>query len=76
MCVLPLDRQVSSDGATWLDRELVGPSPEPLRDAGFGRDARAALDRRQQCLIEQDLAREEQGSIVYRANLQRCGGAN
>lgn len=69
LSTLPLDRQVGSDGATWLDRQLVGPGAEPLRDAGFGRDARAALDRRRQWLIEQDLAREEQGNIVYRANL-------
>ena len=70
LSTIPLDRQVGTDGATWLDRELIADRPEPLRDAGFGREARDALARRRQWLIEQDLAREdENGRTVYRANL-------
>jgi type IV secretory pathway VirD2 relaxase len=69
LSAVPLDRQVGSDGVTWLDRQLVSSDPEPLRDAGFGHDAREALGRRRQWLIEEDLAREEQGGIVLRANL-------
>ncbi|AEG50373.1 hypothetical protein Sphch_2731 [Sphingobium chlorophenolicum L-1] len=69
LSTLPLARQVDSDGATWLDRQIAGADPEPLRDAGFGRDAREALARRRQWLIEQGLARQEQGHIVLRANL-------
>ncbi|MBG6116577.1 MULTISPECIES: relaxase/mobilization nuclease RlxS [unclassified Sphingobium] len=66
---LPLDRQVGSDGATWLDRQLVGAETCPLRDAGFGRDVREALDRRRQWLIAEGLAQEEQGRLIFRANL-------
>jgi hypothetical protein len=66
---LPLERQVGAAGATWLDRELVAETPEPIRDEGFGRDVRAAQARRRQWLIAQELAREEQDRIVYRANL-------
>jgi type IV secretory pathway VirD2 relaxase len=66
---LPLDRQVGSDGATWLDRQLVGGETHPLRDAGFGRDVREALKRRQQWLIAEGLAQEEQGRVTFRANL-------
>lgn len=66
---LPLDRQIVADGATWLDRELVSTMPEPLRDAGFGREVRDALNRRRQWLIEQGLAREGQDRTVYRTNL-------
>lgn len=66
---IPLDRQAGTDGATWLDRELVAADPEPLRDAGFGRETRAALTQRRQWLIAEGLAQEEQGRIVYRANL-------
>lgn len=66
---IAIERQVGTDGATWLDRELIADRAEPLRDAGFGRDVREALARRRQWLIEQDLAREEQGRIIYRANL-------
>lgn len=66
---LPLERQAGAEGATWLDRELVADSPEPVRDEGFGRDVRAAQARRRQWLIAQELAREEQDRIIYRANL-------
>lgn len=69
LCAIPIGRQIGADGMTWLDRQLVSGDPEPLRDAGFGREAREALGRRRQWLIEQDLAREEQGRVVYRANL-------
>jgi type IV secretory pathway VirD2 relaxase len=66
---LPLERQVGAEGATWLDRELVAETPEPVRDEGFGRDVRAAQARRRQWLIIEELAREDQDRIVYRANL-------
>jgi type IV secretory pathway VirD2 relaxase len=65
----PVDRQVSADGATWLDRELVAEIPEPLRDSGFGREVGEALARRRQWLVEQGLAREEGEQVVYRSNL-------
>jgi hypothetical protein len=67
---LSLGRQVGADGATWLDRTLVGRKDLAITDAGFGRDLNAALDRRRLWLIEQDLAREdENGRTFYRANL-------
>jgi hypothetical protein len=69
LSTLPLDRQIGTDGATWLDRELIGREPNAIRDAGFGREVRDALVRRQQWLIEQELARQDQDKIVYRANL-------
>ncbi len=69
LSTLPLERQVGADGATWLDRELVSKEPMALRQAGFGKEARAALIRRQQWLIDQGLAEREHDRIVYRANL-------
>lgn len=68
---LRLDRQTSAEGVTWLDRELVEGDPAALRDSGFGREVRRALTQRRQWLLEQGLASEQQGSIVYRANLLR-----
>ncbi|HUD53085.1 relaxase/mobilization nuclease RlxS [Parvibaculum sp.] len=65
----PLERQVTTNGETWLDRELVAERPEPLREAGFGGDVRGALALRRQWLVGQELAREEQDRIVYRANM-------
>ena len=69
LSALPLDRQVGADGATWLDREIVSISPEATRDSGFGRDVRDAMRRRQQWLIEQGLAQEQQGQFIARSNL-------
>jgi len=68
---LNLDRQTGAEGATWLDHELVDGDPAALRDNGFGREARQALAQRRQWLLEQGLASEQGGSIVYRANLLR-----
>ncbi|MBU4434561.1 MAG: DUF3363 domain-containing protein [Alphaproteobacteria bacterium] len=65
----PLDQQVGAAGATWLDRELIADAPEPLRDAGFGREARQALALRRQWLIDQGLARQDQDQVIYRAGL-------
>jgi type IV secretory pathway VirD2 relaxase len=69
LSTLTLDRQIGTDGATWLDRELVSGSTEPVRDSGFGRETREAMQRRRQWLIEQGLAQEDQGRITYRANM-------
>ncbi|MGY2736592.1 relaxase/mobilization nuclease RlxS [Sphingomonas sp. UYP23] len=65
----PLDRLVDSDAATWLDREAVAPAPEPLRDAGFGREVADAQSRRRQWLIGQGLAEESDGAVTYQAGL-------
>ncbi|PVM84452.1 conjugal transfer protein TraI [Caulobacter radicis] len=69
LSTLPLDRQVGALGATWLDRELIAEAPEPLRDAGFGREVRQALAQRRQWLIDQGLAQQTQGQMIYRAGL-------
>jgi Protein of unknown function (DUF3363) len=69
LSVIPIERQLAADGATWLDRELIADAPVPLRDSGFGREVRDALARRRQWLIEQELARAEQDRTIHRANM-------
>ena len=66
---LSLEQQVASDGATWLDRELVADDPETLRDSGFGREVREAQTRRRQWLIAEGYAHEEQDRVIYRTNM-------
>ncbi len=51
-----LDRQITSDGATWLDRELASPNRTPLAEAGFGAEVRDALERRKDSLVDQGMA--------------------
>ncbi|PTS81403.1 conjugal transfer protein TraI, partial [Sphingomonas sp. HMWF008] len=65
----PLEKLIGADAATWLDRELVAADPAPLRDAGFGHDARDAQSRRRQWLVTQGFAEEAEGRTIYRAGM-------
>ncbi len=65
----PLEKQVAADGATWLDRQLVGDEAAGARSSGFGREVKGALAQRRQWLIEQGLAEERRDQVVYRSNL-------
>jgi len=65
-----LERQISSDGATWLDRELVARTPTPLGTTGFGRDVMHALDRRAERLVSMGHATvQTDGSFLLPRNL-------
>ena len=64
----PLDQLRDADAATWVDRELASQSPLAIRDAGFGRDVRAAMASRQRWLVEQQLADVDGDRIRLRAN--------
>lgn len=68
LSVLPIEQIAGADAATWLDRELASADPVPLRDAGFGKEARAALAVRRQWLVEQQLADSGGGRVTLRAN--------
>jgi hypothetical protein len=77
LSVLDLDRQVGSDGATWLDRELASSNRTVLANAGFGREVREAMERRKQSLVNMGHAvRLEDGRIRvpkdFIANLERA----
>ena len=64
LSALSLDKQIDSDGATWLDRELTSPTCTPLAQSGFGRDVSEAMERRRQNLVDQGHAtRLEDGRI-------------
>lgn len=61
----PLDRLIDAEAATWIDRELVSTAPEPVRDAGFGHDLRAAQARRRQWLVAQGFVEEAGGNTTF-----------
>ncbi len=70
LCAYDLDRQVTSDGATWLDRQLVGRDRSSLATSGFGAEVRQALERRTNELVRQGHAnRTIQGGTRIRADL-------
>jgi type IV secretory pathway VirD2 relaxase len=60
--------QIKSDGATWLDHQLVTGDPAGL-GGGFGAEVKQALEDRTDHLIEEGLARREGQRIVFARNL-------
>jgi type IV secretory pathway VirD2 relaxase len=70
LCAYDLERQVTSDGATWLDRQLVSRDRSSLTTGGFGAEVRHALERRTDELISQGHAsRMPQGQVRINADL-------
>ncbi|EZP68031.1 Conjugal transfer protein TraI [Novosphingobium resinovorum] len=65
----PVERLPAIDAATWIDRELVADTPTPVRDAGFGREVRAAQALRRQWLIAEEMAEEEGGRTTYKRGM-------
>ena len=66
---LSLEAQVTAEGATWLDRQLVGRAPAALADSGFGREVEEALQRRVDHLAGEGLARRQGRQVVFARDL-------
>lgn len=64
-----LERQVTAEGATWLDRQGIAREPLALASTGFGADVKEATEKRTDHLVEQGLASRDGGSIRYARNL-------
>jgi type IV secretory pathway VirD2 relaxase len=70
LSTLGLEQQIGSDGATWLDRELVAHGRVPVEAAGFGREVAEALERRAERLAETGHAkRQPDGLYLLPRNL-------
>jgi type IV secretory pathway VirD2 relaxase len=70
LSTIDLEQQIGSDGATWLDRELVASAGTPLRMSGFGLDVANAMDRRVERLIGMDHVKTRpDGSFLLPRNL-------
>jgi type IV secretory pathway VirD2 relaxase len=70
LCAYDLDRQVTSDGATWLDRELLSGGHSRLSMSGFGAETREALERRKAELVRQGhVWRAADGRVRLRSDL-------
>jgi type IV secretory pathway VirD2 relaxase len=52
---LNLGKLVDADGATWLDKELLGKSPEKVNQCGFGVEVASAVVRRRQWLVAEGM---------------------
>jgi hypothetical protein len=78
-----LERQIGSEGATWLDRELTAREPLIVADNGFGRDVKIALQRRAEHLVKMGYASARDGAIripartatnLEKREVERVGG--
>ncbi len=66
---LPLATQVTSPGATWLDRTLLAREPAPLAGSGFGAEVRKALERRTDHLAAEGLATRQGKRTIFARDL-------
>jgi type IV secretory pathway VirD2 relaxase len=66
---LSIERQITANGATWLDRQAIAREPVALGQAGFGAEVRDAMERRTENLIDQGLAERQVGGVAFARNL-------
>ena len=67
---LDLEAQIASDGAIWLDRQLIGRDRVPVAKAGFGMEVETALEQRRQHHIGHGDARQDgKGRVFYGRDL-------
>ncbi len=65
---LSVEAQVTAQGATWIDRQLL--SREPVATGGgFGVDVREAMERRIEHLAEEGLARRQGQRVIFSRDL-------
>src|SRR6516165_991351 len=65
---LPIEAQVTANGATWLDRQLLAREPA-ASGGGFGAEVRDAMDRRIDHLAAEGLARRQGQRVVFARDL-------
>ncbi|MGG5889960.1 relaxase/mobilization nuclease domain-containing protein [Falsiroseomonas sp. HC035] len=66
---LPVEAQITANGATWLDRRLVDREALPLAGQGFGAEVEGALARRTEHLVAAGLARRQGQRVVFARDL-------
>jgi type IV secretory pathway VirD2 relaxase len=66
---LPIEAQVTADGATWLDRRLLDRQSLPLASGGFGAVVAEALETRSEHLVSQGLAQRQGQRVVFARDL-------
>jgi len=62
---LSIDDQVTAQGATWLDRQLIARESLDLGRTGFGNDVSNALQRRRDHLVEEGIAQRDGDRVRY-----------
>src|SRR6185312_3918888 len=65
---LSIEAQVTSSGATWLDRQLLA-KDAPLSGGGFGAQVRQAMEARVDHLAQEDLAHRQGQRVIFARDL-------
>ena len=65
---LSIEAQVTAQGATWIDRQLIARDSE-VSSAGFGIAARDAMERRIDHLVGEGLARRQGQRVIFARDL-------
>ena len=66
---LNLADQVGAQGATWIDRQLIGRAPSELGEGGFADEVRAALEARTEHLVGEGLAQRAGRRVIFARDL-------
>ena len=66
---LSLEGQITANGATWLDRQLLSKEPISLRGSDFGKATEQALESRRDYLVEEGLAKRDRKVVRFQRNL-------
>ncbi|MEQ8940798.1 MAG: DUF3363 domain-containing protein [Roseitalea porphyridii] len=69
LSAVPIEMLPQSEGATWLDRQLVGRDPVTLTETGFGRVARNAMEKRVDHLVGEGFAERRGKQVLFARNL-------
>jgi hypothetical protein len=65
---LPIEAQITANGAVWLDRQLLAREPA-AGGSGFGAEVRDAMERRVGHLVSEGLARRQGQRVVFAQDL-------
>jgi type IV secretory pathway VirD2 relaxase len=65
---LPIEAQISAQGATWIDRQLMAKDSE-ISSTGFGIAARDAMEQRKDHLVAEGLARRQGPRIIFASDM-------
>ena len=65
---LSIEAQVTAQGATWIDRQLIARDSE-ISSTGFGIAARDAMERRIDHLVSEGLARRQGQRVIFARDL-------
>ena len=68
LSTLPIERQVSALGATWIDRQLMDDT-SAVSQHGFGADARQAMRQRLAYLVDHGLVERSGTQVTLKGNL-------